>query len=82
MELEKPSARTEALHQGFKAKTATEEQAERLELSSFLSKEANVMLTRNVCIQQGLINEFFGVVKAIMYPPDAEPPSLPQTLVV
>ena len=82
VELTNPIARINAKHEGSAAKRGNVEQASRLESTLFLSKGAKVMLTRNVCTQQGLINGSFGVVKAIIYETKDAPPNLPQVIVV
>lgn len=43
---------------------------------------ARVMLTRNLCINKGLINGAFGTVKAIFYEKDNKPPNLPIAVIV
>ena len=48
----------------------------------YLCEEAKVMLTRNICTAQGLINGSFGTVKAIMYKESRKPPELPLAVVV
>ena len=82
VELKNPIARINAKQEGSAAKRATAEQASKLEATLFLSKDAKVMLTRNVCTQQRLINGSFGVVKAIVYESRDGPPNLPQVIVV
>ena len=80
--LKQPIARIDAMHKGSRAKNGTAEQASRLEPTLFLSKEARVMLTRNICTEQGLINGSFGTVKALIYETGKAPPSLPQAVIV
>ena len=43
---------------------------------------ARVMLTRNLCIEKGLMNGAFGTVKAIFYEDDTRPPQLPVAVIV
>ena len=47
-----------------------------------LSKDARVMLTRNLWIQHGLCNGSMGYVRYIIYAEGASPPSLPLAVVV
>ena len=77
-----PIAKIEARHEPSSARHASDEQAQRLQPELYLCREARVMLTRNICTQQGLTNGSFGTVKAIIYDSNSKPPDLPLAVVV
>ena len=70
-----PIAVMHGRHIPQQAKTGTSEQAGRSSAIFALCKGAKVMLTRNLCTEQGLINWSFGIVKAIIYEAEAKPPA-------
>ena len=61
-DLEKPVARVTAVHTGANARRASADTAEGLETDLYLAKGANVMLTKNLYQQVGLVNVIRGEV--------------------
>ncbi|CAM9745310.1 unnamed protein product, partial [Ectocarpus sp. 8 AP-2014] len=81
-ELDNPVARVSAVHTGANARRASADNAEGLERDLFLGKGANILLSKNLYQQVGLVNGIGGVVVELVYADDAPPPKLPLYVVV
>ena len=63
-------------------KEASLSDANRIQSRLYLSIGSKVLLTRNVWHQVGLCNEACGIVRDIIFKPDAPPPSLAECIIV
>ena len=76
-----PIATIKAVHTGPNASKASPEDTSGLEPVICLARGARVMLTSNLWIDAGLVNEAMGTVQAICYQ-SGGPPSLPVAVMV
>ena len=53
-----------------------------LQKTLFISKNAKVMLSVNLCVQYGLFNGAMGIVRDILYKDNTKPPGLPDVVLV
>jgi len=76
-----PIATIKAVHTGANAAKATSDDASGLEAFVCLPKSARIMLTSNLWVEVGLVNEAMGTIKAICYR-NRGPPDLPIVIMV
>ena len=62
--------------------TSTHEDDEQLDKKVLICNEQHVILTCNLWVEAGLVNETLGKVVSIFYAPGSKPPQLPSFVVV
>ena len=80
--LGKPIARIDALHNQKRAEKCTSDDMGGLQITLMLSIDARVMLTRNLWTDAGLCNGALGKVYSIVYSENNYPPHLPIAVLV
>ena len=75
-----PIAKVNALCKGQHAHVI--DQSASLQKSLYISKNAKVMLSVNLCVQYGLFNGAMGIVRLIIYKAGTKPPDMPDVVLV
>jgi len=80
--LKQPIVKIQSVNVGKEAYQAEKDIAGGLERTIYLSKNSNVMLTSNLWKSKGLVNGALGIVKDIIFSPNATPGELPLCVLV
>ena len=76
-ELQKPIMKINATHQPASAKAASQSVAQNVPPQLILAVGSDIMLTKNIWPEAGLINGTFGKIWEVIYAKGAKPPELP-----